>query len=497
MDGSVAWIALGVTLAATFGAATFGARAAYAGDWTITPRVGAIESFSDNVNGLPRGQAQSDFYTTVTPGISVRGTGARLKLALDYSAQKLFYHRYSNLDRLNHNLNATGTMTVLPEHLFVDAQSSISQQTINSAGTVSAVPGAGNRNNTTTVKTFSISPYWRSHFGSFADAELRYGFNDYLSGTSQVADNTSHTFSAQATSGYEFTRLLWLAQATDTESHLGSSTQVQGGLALSNLDSSHRLVQFAPEYVINRFVSVLGNIGWEQIDDPTLVNRPVGLIGSAGIRLHPGPRTVLTAKANHRFNRNFFTGDAAYKIGATSTVTASYSEDIQSSQSQTAQDLSFLTTDEFGNFIDRRTAQQFQIGNAAFNLSSASYTQKRFETRFNYALGRNHLGALGFNERRFTELTGITERNTGVSLNFGRELTPVDNLNLTLRYLGTNYGTSDGRKDSLYGGGTGLVHRFSDSLQATVDYNILVRNSNLPNNGSVENVVSVGLLKSF
>ena len=56
---------------------------AQAGDWTITPSIGVTEEFTDN-SGLnsDNEDRNSDFTTTVTPGLSIRGEGGRMSLNL-------------------------------------------------------------------------------------------------------------------------------------------------------------------------------------------------------------------------------------------------------------------------------------------------------------------------------------------------------------------------------------------------------------------------------
>ena len=87
------------------------------------------------------------------------------------------------------------------------------------------------------------------------------------------------------------------------------------------------------------------------------------------MRLTPGPRTSVTLTYNHRFDSDFFSGSASYLIAPQARIDASYTERIETSQTLFADNLSFLTRDEFGNFIDSRTARLFALGdNANFGL---------------------------------------------------------------------------------------------------------------------------------
>lgn len=82
--------------------AVISAQPAFAAEWTIKPSISVQESITDNANSGPPGQEKGDLISTVTPGVSIRGEGARLNLSLDYALSGSHYLDNDNLDRIQH-----------------------------------------------------------------------------------------------------------------------------------------------------------------------------------------------------------------------------------------------------------------------------------------------------------------------------------------------------------------------------------------------------------
>ncbi|MBI3710355.1 MAG: hypothetical protein HY246_22140, partial [Proteobacteria bacterium] len=230
---------------------------------------------------------------------------------------------------------------------------------------------------------------------------------------------------------------------------------------------------------------------------PTLRNNVDEPIWSAGFSARPGPRTKLRLTYGHRDGADSFSGDGTYKFGAKTSLTATYTEKIQTTQSLFQNNLQALATDEFGNFIDSRTAQAFNIGNTGFGLSNDAFHQKRFEMRLVGSSGRNGYGAVVSREERETDATSTTQVVDSIAVNWGRTLDPYANANATLRYQATDFGGTVGRKDNLYSVQFGLNYRFGPSFFGFATNSLLLRQSNAANSELTENVTAVGLRKIF
>lgn len=479
-----------------------------AAEWIITPSITVKQSFTDNARHESRGQEDADTYTSVIPAISITANGDRLNLHLNYAVTGSHYYNESDLDGLQHSLLGGGTAELVQELLYLDARAAIFQQVINPTGAQSAgqVPVAGepvtaqNDDNTTTAKTYSLSPYLRNRFGNFADSELRYRFNQSISGT---GDTLTHTISETLTSGSDFTRLRWVAQAiaTDTEGSRGDASDSTIAVVGAPHDSSRQLATFSPEYVLNRNLSLLGSIGYERIDDDTLREEPNGIIGNAGVRVNPGPRSTFRILWNHRFDENYFTGDASYLIGPTTRIDFAYTRDIYTGQSLYAENLSYLGTDEFGNFIDTRTLQMFRLDNEGLGFSNTAFKQERYSLRLTTELYRDSFSAELFRQVRESQNVLSTQTTNGVNFGWSRPLTPVLGFRFGLTYTDTEFDAitenGDTREDHTVRGGPGLTYSFNEKLVGTLNYDFIYRFSNVANSDQRENIITVGIRKIF
>ena len=479
----------------------FSAIDARAEDWIVTPRVSLYESYTSNAGLNPDGQANSDFFTTLVPSIGVRGDTARLKLNLDYSLAAIAYAENSDLDQIRNNLNFVSTLTLVPELLFLDGAASVQQVPASGQAPASSSPLAASTN-LETVSVYNISPYIKNHFGTFADTELRYTFNQVYStgaptgsssvlGSNQLSNSTTNRITMTAVSGTEFTRLLWLVLADGADSTFGGT----------NPDTSNLLIQASGEYRVNREIGLLGSVGFEQISDPTFFPdpEPDGPIGSIGVKYTPSARTSLILNLNHRYDANFVTGSASHLIGPQTQIRTAYTEQVfTSSQSQFSNNLSFLTTDEFGNFIDSRTEQLFSLSNNRFGLENNAFRQRSFDIGFHAVRGRNTFDAGAFWQDRNVFLTDELDTAFGGALSWSRALTPKVNLNVTARYANEQFevGLSDNNQQ-LIGLGGSLAYQLNDTLDGILTVNFTRQLADAPTNQFSEMVVSVGLQKQF
>jgi uncharacterized protein (PEP-CTERM system associated) len=377
-------------------------------DWIVTPSVTLYGSFTSNANLNPKGQGAPDFFTTLVPAVDVRGDTSRLKLKFDYSSAAIAYANNPNLDQLRSNLNFVSTLTVIPELLFVDGLASVQQIPANGQLPTSSSPLIA-ETNLQTVGTYDISPYVKNHFGSFAGSEFRYTFNQVLTGnasgvsptsTGQLSNSLTNSLTETLVSGSQLTGLFWTILA-DVD-----STNFTGG----NPDTSGQLYQASGEYCLDRQVGLLVSVGYERISDPTFSPEPepTGPIDGVGIKYTPGPRTSIVLNLNHRYNRSFATGTATYLLGAQSRIRANYTnQDYTSSQALFSSNLSFLTTDDFKNFIDSRKQQLFSLASTNFGLQTDAFRQRSFNLDLHLVRGRDIFDAGGYWQDRNFPVTSM------------------------------------------------------------------------------------------
>jgi uncharacterized protein (PEP-CTERM system associated) len=286
-------------------------------------------------------------------------------------------------------------------------------------------------------------------------------------------------------SGSRFSRMIWTLDANAKES--------QGSRDVSTIFAAA-----SAEYPLNRFLSLFGSIGYEQISDSTLDDGPDGPIGSAGVRLAPGPRTSVELLYNHRFDSDFVTGNAGYLIGPQSRIVASYSERIGTSQSLFADNLSFLARDEFGNFIDSRTAELFSLGDTNFGLQDNAFRLRTFSLSLHVVRGRTTWDAVAFHERR--DINALNEQDTAIGggVNWSHRIAPITTFNMTARYRRESFETPAGTDDQhLVGGGASLVQNLNESLDGVLAVSFTRQFAEEPSDEFIEAIASVGLVKRF
>jgi hypothetical protein len=163
----------------------------YAISWTINPSVQAQEIYSDNIklarSGSLSQRKESAFVTALNPGVSIIGQSARSSLNFNYRMQNLYNAGGDNGITIFNQLQSNSHNIFIPNKLFLDTNSSISQQNLNNNR-----PGADNINgsaNSTNVYNFGLSPYWTPRFANYANGTVRLDFNSVT-----VGDNSSQIY---------------------------------------------------------------------------------------------------------------------------------------------------------------------------------------------------------------------------------------------------------------------------------------------------------------
>jgi uncharacterized protein (PEP-CTERM system associated) len=474
----MAWYAVRMWVAALCLAPSW----SFAQDWKITPQISVFQSFTSNARLAPPGEEKSDFFTTVSPGIDIHRESPSLNFDLSYALDAIGYVRDEELSELRNRLQFVSTATIAPELLFLDARAAILQQPSDSRRTGSGSALAGSID-LETVKTFNISPYLLYHFGSIADSEIRYIFNQTYS--DDLTDSTAHRVDAGLTSGKKFSRI-------QTTLHL-SGEEISASREIST-----RVAELIAQYRLSREVGLLGSVGYERIEDPTLDDEPDGPIGSAGIQLEPGPRSSVTLLYQHRFESDFFSGEASYVIGPRTWIDASYSESIETSNSLFADNLEFLTRDEFGNYVDSRTARLFALDDTGFGLEENAFRLRVFDLGLHLVRGRNTFDLVVYHERRDTDATDEKETAFGGAVNWQRQISPLSRLNFIARYRHAE--TDDRSQDDtvrLMGAGASVIHSLSENVDGVFAVNYSRQLADEREDEFSEAVVSIGLTKRF
>lgn len=433
-----------------------------AADWKITPRLNLKETYSDNVGlssgGGASGVQGSDFITEINPGVSVTGTGSHLKLNGSYTMQNIFYANNGSRNRIVNQLNANANAELLDDLFFVDGRASISQQNISTFGAQST-DNININSNRTDVKTYSISPYIRHKFGSFASTEARYTHNSVSSGFGGFSDSQQDSVDISLTSGSSFKNFGWgfnvnhqtidYSQRKPVDSNRLSGNvsyavipevrlTVTGGYENNNFLASDNTVSTSgknqagafwsagltyivtPEFSLNAKKGHENNFflasGGQGGGGGSGGQNAGGDFWTAGFAWNPTQRTSIAANIGQRFFGDTYSLTASHHSRRTAWSLA-YSEDVTSSRSQflipvTIDTAAFLDQLWSSSITDPVLRQQFveafinnnglpsSLADSLNFLTNRYFLQKRLQASMSVLGARNTLVFSVFDMRR-------------------------------------------------------------------------------------------------
>ena len=463
------------------------ASAPAAADWDITPAVSVTEAFTDNLGLRTDTQDRnSDFVTSVAPGVSVRGAGARVNLNLDYALERVMHLHATEQDDWRNYLRGTGSAELWDQVLFLDGQVEIARRVIETQAPISqSVANIGiNRAETT---TWSIGPRFLHHFGTFAETESRITRRSVSSPSRGRLDATIDQQSFVMNSGRRFTQLLW--------SLTGESTRTSRDERPHILD---RYGRADVTYVLNREVALLAGLGWETIEDATLREEPNGPIWSIGTQLTPGHRTTFKINYNYRYQNQFLSFSGEYRPTNRTTISVGYDESLRSASQVLAENpLAIQLVD--GALVGRDPTVD-PIGE-----EDDTFLEKRFTANLTHTSGRNRYNVQVYVSQRTTDLTQQESDQSGAVLTWNRSLTHVLDGTLSVNYRRSESTQGTTVTPGVTGSGTvthilssaSLTWRLNRNTDAILGLGYAVTDGGDPSRDSSEKSAAVTLRRRF
>ena len=180
--------------------------------WEVTPRVGLLETYTDNVDLRDDHLASAQWITELRPSLAVSGETRRLKVDAIASWSKYVYSDQDEvLDRIDSQRSYAATLqgTLVDQMLYVDAAANRSRQSVLPFG-----PGAPSTpyssTNQTEVRSWSVSPYLVRRLGRDATLQLRYTRDSVDSGLRDLyGTSTGDTVMLNLASSTELRKLGW------------------------------------------------------------------------------------------------------------------------------------------------------------------------------------------------------------------------------------------------------------------------------------------------
>ncbi|MBL8698824.1 MAG: TIGR03016 family PEP-CTERM system-associated outer membrane protein [Alphaproteobacteria bacterium] len=491
---------------------------ASAGEWQIKPRIEVREAFTDNVLLTSRNK-KSDFLTTVSPGISVSGQGARMRFDVDYALSYDVYARESSINGFRQDLRGLGNVTLVPDNFFIDLSAFAGQSPGLSRGVQSAIDRRTGSNQSQ-FYSYSASPYWRGRFGSWANSEARYRFSQNFSrsNTSVTTQNTlsdalTHQFSGFLESGENFNRLRWRSTAQHTLNETagnGSGSSTSTGQRTFRRTS----VDFQPSYVITRWLTGLATVGYDDISSTGFNKNIDGAFWNGGFRLTPSERTLFELTYGRRYGNPNWSSRFNTTLDEGTTISFSYNETVETQSLAAQSRLGFLARGADGSLIDTRTGLPFTGRDGSFDQNDQTFLSKTFVASMTMPRDRNVFVLSAQYSIRDTEISqattgpGRSDKTLGLTASWNHKLTPEMSSIATAsfsdsRIQGGSSANSEGKNVTLRGQ-VALEYELNPSLKGTAGY-AYIRRENTGAQFSVneftgkydENVVFLMLRKTF
>lgn len=263
-----------------------GSFPAKAESWTFTPQLQVRGSYSDNVALAAAGQERGDTILEVTPGIHIRGEGARVKLNLDYSWQSLTYLEDSSRNTSNNMLNATANLEAIEKWFYVDATAGISQQNVSAFGS-QPVDNTNVSPNRRTVSNYSFSPYIKGVIGSDVSYELRHNTFGADSGVSQLSRSQTNEWVGKLMGGTPLRVINWGFDYNRRSTGYTDSTSIE-------TDAYRGSLYFRVDPELN----LSANAGYEK--DSFLIGQQSAGTHGFGFQWTPGERTSIAGERDQR-----------------------------------------------------------------------------------------------------------------------------------------------------------------------------------------------------
>lgn len=500
------------------GFASFGS----AQGWTILPRLTMEEEFTDNIleEQSPR---RWDLTTIFAPGVIVLGNSDRAQLRLNYQPTLQMHLINGSQNVLAQQLNAVGTLTVVPDLFFVDVRGLAGVQATNGGigglgglgqpgiggitGNTITPDQAGNlglaKQNLTQTASASVSPYILTEIGDVGTLRLGVSLNQStsssVSGFAPIplvsqGPNEAHITTtgqnAQFQTGDEFTVLRDTFTANGTQSTSGGT----GFSTSSRYTASDRL-----DYQVTRSIDLYGQIGYEDIKysgtDALAIN---GLTWGFGTVLTPNPDTMVSIGYGRQNGIDSLTASAYYALTARTILNASYNNGVGTLLEQVSSQLDQASVGNNGNLVNSQTGAPLFTGNNALGVTTGVYRYSYLTLGGTTTLDRD-IFTLRFGRSQETSVgasaTGSTNSVTTGTLSWTHELSP-DLIGSTTASYSLGSPTLGSTTRSLVGM-VSLQYILSDTLSTFARYTFYDVQSDTAGQSWYQDLFLVGFTKQF
>lgn len=480
--------------------------------WTITPSIGLYETYTDNVLMIPSPR-DTDVYTMINPAITIQGDTQRIQAMAIYDPNILIFPGYSGLNQINENGQAQATISLVPETLFLSLQGFASTQE-TPGGSVG--PFGYNPAFTEQISSFSVSPYLEHQFGDYGTGKLMYSLSDTnfsetgLSGTnSYIPPSSQFPSYFNPFNGYmitseeqaQFTTGDFLGRLQD---QITTDLQQFTGFGMGP-NSYQNIYDNEFTYALSHTFALLAGGGWEDINYNMLPDFAVhDAIWDVGFKWKPNADSTIIATYGHKYGLTYPSLNAEYQLTARTKANANYTEFLDTAPQAIQNNLANSTLTSSGQTVSNATGAPIAIANPFFALEGGLLETKIFNAGITTTYDRDTFG-LSVNHE-----TDITVAATPGLLAYSDRMsygtatwthTISDDLSLSSMAMAgpMSYylpGTPAQNFTTVEISST-LTYAFSRTLNGSLNYTYSEFLGNLPGVSATQNMVTVGLTKTF
>jgi uncharacterized protein (PEP-CTERM system associated) len=257
----------------------------------VVPAVDLRATYSDNVNLATDEFARGQFFTELSPSLSIQSNSPRLKLRAMAAAHLYAYSggRVDGTNTTSRELSADARANLIDDLLYFDGAASIGQRSISAFGPQVSNNGYSSANSDE-VRTWRASPYLRHRFGNLAEGELRYTRDSVQSSNPAFGDSVGNNIELKLGGGKSFRTIGWDLQASrqDLDDSFGRRSRIDTG----TLTLRAR--------VTNEF-TVKASGGYDHFDYLPQGGETAGRSHSVGFVWTPSLRTSIDLSVGKRF----------------------------------------------------------------------------------------------------------------------------------------------------------------------------------------------------
>ena len=477
---------------------------------TLVPSLGLGELFNDNVyqSGTDR---RPDLATVVSPGLELQSNTRRLQADIGYVANAQIYTRTPGQNDVDNELNGSALATLVPGLAFVDLRAFASQQSTSGGyapgGTIATT--AQNRTNTS---SFEVSPYLAHQFGTYGTGELGYRFSyttqngalPYGSANPVVPLTSSNLGLDQNLATNEefasYTTGPDLGRAFDGV--LADTSQYSGSGVLAMAHRSVFVDTF--EYAVTRSVAPQLQLGYEDLaysGQPPI--RISDAIWSAGVKLTPNEGSEVLVRYGHHDGFDSLYVDGGYQVTARTKLFATYSEGLTSGAQQVQQYLAASTTGAGGVAVSQMTGAPLLLTNGFFGQQDQLYRETIASATSLTVYARDSLSVSVLHEDdRLVAADGLStgsysQSGTTGSVTWTHQITPRLTGTAYVQYGDRSLAGSAASEQNVLTVATSATYALGPGLAATAEYTFTNQGSSVGGQGFLQNIILVGLRKTF